>query len=129
MSYYKKCYFLFIVGGLGYALLEIIARGHTHPSMAIAGGLSLISIDYINISFYNSSIFYRGTLSALAITGIELIIGIWVNLLLDLKVWNYSEEPLNFLGQICLPYTFLWFLISTAVIIIMEKFLPSYTKA
>ena len=32
---------LFFIGAFGYGLLEIIWRGYTHPSMALAGGISL----------------------------------------------------------------------------------------
>ena len=48
MSVYKRCYFIFIAGALGYCLLEILWRGYTHPSMGIAGGLCLIGIYYIS---------------------------------------------------------------------------------
>ncbi len=121
MSLYKRYYFLFIIGGIGYALIEILARGYTHPSMAIAGGLSLISIDFINSRFYHKSIFFRGFLCSLAITGIELFIGIWVNLILNLGVWNYSKEAFNFMGQICPLYSLIWFGISIVVILGIEK--------
>lgn len=121
MSLYKRYYFLFIIGGIGYALIEILARGYTHPSMAIAGGLSLISIDFINSKFAYKSIFFRGLLCSLAITGIELFIGIWVNLILNLGVWNYSKEAFNFMGQICPLYSLIWFGISLVVITGIER--------
>ena len=126
---YKRYYFLFIIGGIGYALIEILARGYTHPSMAIAGGLSLISIDFINSRFYHKSILLRGFLSSLAITGIELFIGIWVNLILHLGVWNYSKEAFNFMGQICPLYSLIWFGISLVVIWGIEKLSLSRKKA
>lgn len=121
MQKYKKCYFLFIIGGIGYALIEILARGYTHPSMVIAGGLSLISIAYINSRFRYSSVFFRAMLCSLVITTIELIIGIWVNIILDLGVWNYSREAFNFMGQICPLYSLIWFGISLVVILGMDK--------
>lgn len=121
MSLYKRYYFLFIIGGIGYALIEIFARGYTHPSMAIAGGLSLISIDFINSRFNHKSILLRGLLCSIAITGIELFIGIWVNLILHLGVWNYSKEAFNFMGQICPLYSLIWFGISIVVIWGIEK--------
>ena len=30
----------FLIGAVGYPLLELAWRGHTHPSMALAGGMS-----------------------------------------------------------------------------------------
>lgn len=48
----------------------------------------------------------------LIITGIELIFGIVFNLILKEQVWDYSNQRLNFLGQICLPFSMLWLLLS-----------------
>lgn len=32
-----------------------------------------------------------------------------VNRVMHLGVWDYSAAPFNLLGQICLPFTLLWF--------------------
>ena len=45
----------------------------------------------------------------MAITCIELIAGIVVNIILGWNVWDYSDIPFNFKGQICLFYSLLWF--------------------
>jgi len=39
---------------------------------------------------------------------LEFISGCIVNLWLNLNVWDYSNMPLNLLGQICLPFALLW---------------------
>ena len=41
-------------------------------------------------------------LSVLIGTSIELAIGLFVNRVYHLRYWNYSDEPYNYLGQICL---------------------------
>ncbi len=46
------------------------------------------------------------------ITFVELAVGIVVNLVLKLDVWDYSELPGNFLGQICPYFSLLWLVIS-----------------
>jgi len=33
------------------------------------------------------------------------------NILLEKNVWDYSHIPLNFLGQICLPFSGAWFML------------------
>lgn len=43
------------------------------------------------------------------ITAAEFATGLVVNLLLGWQVWDYSAEPANLLGQICLRYSFYWF--------------------
>ena len=38
--------------------------------------------------------------------------GLVLNCLLGFDIWDYSNVPLNLLGQVCLPYSFLWMGIS-----------------
>ena len=35
-----------------------------------------------------------------------------VNNLLGFEVWDYRDMPLNILGQVCLPYSLLWCLLT-----------------
>ena len=46
------------------------------------------------------------------ITAFELVTGVIVNLWLKLNVWDYSDAPINFLGQICLKYSIFWFFLT-----------------
>ena len=43
---------------------------------------------------------------AMIITTLELIAGLLVNR--NHQVWNYTNLPLHYRGQICLPYSLLW---------------------
>ena len=40
------------------------------------------------------------------ITAVELAAGLLVNR--KYAIWDYRDTPLNFMGQICLPYSLLW---------------------
>ena len=40
------------------------------------------------------------------ITLVELATGLLVNR--DHHVWDYRESPMNYRGQICLPFSLLW---------------------
>ena len=51
-------------------------------------------------------------ISAIFITVMEFASGEILNIWLRLKVWDYSGMPMNFRGQICLPFSILWILIS-----------------
>ena len=46
------------------------------------------------------------------ITAVELGIGLLLNR--QYQIWDYRSAPLNFLGQICLPYTLLWMPVALA---------------
>lgn len=103
---------MYALGSVLYTVIELLYRGHTHPSMVFLGGVCGAIIHRINRRLPRESLLNRAVLCALAITAAELITGLIVNRLLDLHVWDYSDQPLHLWGQICLPFTFCWFLLS-----------------
>ena len=105
----------FIIGAVGYYLIEILYRGHSHWTMALCGGLSLLTICYTDKKLKNKSIVLRALIGAIIITAIEFICGCIVNIGFGMSVWDYSNTPFNLLGQICLIYSFFWFLISAFI--------------
>ena len=58
------------------------------------------------------------------ITGVELIVGCIVNLILKLEVWDYSNMPLNLLGQICPLYSLLWGFLTIPIVFLCGKMKP-----
>ena len=52
------------------------------------------------------------------ITVIELEAGLILNVGLGLHIWDYSNMPGNFLGQICPQFTVLWFFLSAVGIVL-----------
>lgn len=105
----------FTIGAIGYPIIEIFYRGNSHWSMALTGGLCLALLLGLN----NSARFGKGLrfyfFGPLLITFIELCCGLIVNMGLGLKVWSYSNLSFNLWGQICLRFTFAWFLLCIAV--------------
>ena len=97
----------FVTGFAGYPLLEILWRGHTHWSMAWAGGIVL----FLLYPFANKKTLRFCMRAALVITLIELIFGLIFNLIFKANVWDYSKLRGNLWGQICLPFSCLWFLL------------------
>ena len=111
-----KYIIIFLTGGFGYNILELLWRGRTHPSMFIAGGLCLLFIYLISQYFKEFSLFRKSLLSAAVITTVEIIFGVIVNIRMNLDVWDYSVLPLNLIGQVSLIYSFIWFLSSAVMI-------------
>ncbi len=107
--------FLLLVGGLGYYCIELVYRGYSHWSMMICGALTFLAIYRINERFPDTALVLRALLGASVITAVEFLAGCIVNLMLGLNVWDYSELPYNLLGQICLPFSLLWFLLCLPV--------------
>lgn len=117
----KKDVSIFTFGGLVYCLLEIIWRRYTHWTMAITGGLCFLVLFKIYTKFKNMALVSKCFIGSFVITTIEFISGCIVNLWLKMNVWDYSKLPMNIMGQICLPYSFLWGLISIPINCISKK--------
>lgn len=54
------------------------------------------------------ALWMRAIQGAAAITFVELCVGIVVNRILKLGVWDYSQKRFHLWGQICLHYSLLW---------------------
>lgn len=117
--------FLFFLGGIIYYILEIIFRGHSHYSMFVAGGASVLSINILCFKvkrFKKSNLFLKALIGGTIITFIEFIIGIIFNIILKENIWDYTSLPLNLLGQICLPFSLLWVLLSFPTLLVCKIF-------
>ncbi len=107
---------VFVTGGLTYGLLEIIWRGYSHISMFLVGGMCLVIIGSMDEGEYSPCLLWQACLGSLTITVMEFTSGVIVNLVMGLEVWDYSQLPLNVMGQICLPYSALWLMLSIPAI-------------
>ena len=95
---------LFFLGGAGYVGLELLWRGRSHVSMFAAGGVCFLLLGRLQRTRLSPEL--GCILGAGIITGVELLTGLLVNR--TYRVWDYRQMPLNFLGQICLPFSLLW---------------------
>ena len=103
---------LFLLGGGLYYAIELLVRGWSHWTMAVCGGVCLVSIYHLNRRLSHRSLLLRALWGAGIITAVEFAAGCLLNLWLDLKIWSYAKYTLNILEQICPYMTFLWFLLS-----------------
>lgn len=102
---------VFLLGGTIYPAIEILTRGRTHWTMAATGGLALVCLYRYNKKHPAQPIWKKCLAGAGIITGLEFAVGCVANLIFDWHVWDYSNCPLNILGQVCLPFTALWYLL------------------
>ena len=107
---------MFSVGALGYGLLEIVWRGHTHWSMTVAGGICFSSLGVLSEKCKKTGLLLKGVFGGLLITTVEFLFGIVFNIILKKGVWDYSKLPFHILGQICPRYAGLWTLLSIGAV-------------
>lgn len=113
-----KYIFLLFFGGISYILIEMLWRGYSHWSMFILGGLCFVLLGLLNEKYtWDIPLLIQMLIGAFVITLMEFISGCILNLWLHLHVWDYYNMPFNILGQICLPYMIMWFLLSPVCII------------
>lgn len=55
-----------------------------------------------------------------AITGVELVAGLILNVWLGLDIWDYSGMVWNLLGQVCPQFTLLWCVLSAIGIVMLD---------
>ena len=107
-------FFTFLMGFFLYALVEMTGRGYTHWTMCVTGGIVMSTLYHINRR--NTMTLIKSCfLGSVIITSIELPVGIFDNIIMHWDVWDYSDLPLNFMGQICIMYTLLWGILSIPV--------------
>lgn len=107
----KEYLMCFAVGGVTYGLLEVVVRGYTHWSMVLTGGTVLVLFNLINQT-RNIPVLIKCLLGMTIITSLEFGVGMLVNVAAGWNVWDYSDKPLNLMGQICPQFSAVWFLVS-----------------
>ena len=115
-NFVLKEFIIFIIFGLMYVTIELLYRGHTHYSMFIVGGICGVLIGLINDNTPDMPLLPQCVLGAVIITIIELLTGLFLNVYLGLNVWDYSNQPFNFMGQICPQFCIIWCILSILVI-------------
>jgi uncharacterized membrane protein len=117
MSKFLRISTLWLWGGFVYYVIETLWRGHSHPSMFVVGGLCFLLIGGLNNHLpWDMSFLLQSLLGAAIVTVAELVSGVILNIVLGLGVWDYSRAPLNLWGQVCLPFSLLWALVSAFAI-------------
>lgn len=117
----EKYVFIFLTGGIGYGIIEILFRGYTHWSMIITGGTAFVSLYLINKTLSDIPLLIKAFLGMIVITTLEFTVGIIVNKIFHLNVWDYTNIPGNIMGQISLQFSACWYGISLIAFIIFEN--------
>ena len=102
----KKQILFFCLGGAGYVALELLWRGRSHGSMFLTGGACFLLLGKLNRTKPRLPLIGRCFVGAGIITMLELLAGLLFNR--NYTVWDYRHLPLNYHGQICLPFFLLW---------------------
>ena len=87
--------------------------------MIAVGGCCFIAIGMINEFIpWSMKLWKQMLIGSIYVTFIEFISGVVINIILGWNVWDYSMQPYNILGQVCLLFTAYWFFLSLPAIIL-----------
>lgn len=110
---------LFVIMGGLYCGIEILWRGYTHWSMFVLAGICGVFVGSLNEHIeWTMPIWEQVLIGTGGALSLELIFGCIFNLWLGLGIWDYSNQPFNILGQVCLPFAFIWAGLITVTIIL-----------
>lgn len=124
LNYLLVYYALYFIGGFVYVGLELLWRGYSHYTMFIVGGICFLIVGSMNeVIKKPMSLLLQGCIGSVIITLVEFITGCIVNLHLGWNVWDYSDMPLNILGQVCLPFMLLWVAIAILCVVVNDLLL------
>ena len=104
-----KYVFLWAFGGCLYYNFEILFRGFSHWSMFVLGGICFLFVTLQGQMVHWQDPLWRQIFRCTVfVTAMEFITGIIVNKWMHLSVWDYSDQPFQLFGQICLPFAILF---------------------
>jgi uncharacterized membrane protein len=124
----RKILLWMLMGGMAYYALEgvwhiPINGGWANVCMLVVGGLCFVLVGGVNQhpKFYNLKMRWQALIGAVIVLVVEFFAGCVINLWLGMGVWDYTDMPLNILGQVCLPYGILWFLLMPLAIWLEDR--------
>lgn len=114
-----KYLILLLIGGFIYYAFELVLRGWSHWTMFLLGGICFILIgEYNEHVEWDTPLIKQGVVGACIVTALEFVVGMIVNVYLNWNIWDYSDIPLNFMGQICLPFSIVWIAVSILAVVV-----------
>ena len=114
----RKNAFLFTVGGGAYVMLELVYRARSHITMFALGGGCFLAIGQLGRMDPRPPLPLRAVVGSFICTAGELLTGLIFNR--TYQIWDYRELPLNYQGQICLPFSLLWVPLSALAAVIFD---------
>lgn len=114
----RKNAILFTVGGAAYVGLELAWRGRSHWTMFLLGGGCFLAIGQLGRQEPKLPLWVRSVIGSGICTMGELLTGMAFNS--DYRIWDYRKVPMNYHGQICLPFSALWVPVSLLAAVLFE---------
>lgn len=113
---------LFILFGCFYVTIEVLYRGYSHWLMMIVAGVASVIIDKLNdyIS-WDIPLPLQALIGTVVILILELASGTLALTFLNIRIWDYSNLPLNcFNGFLCPQFALVWYFMAYLIIVLAD---------
>ena len=112
---------MFIVGFCAYVTIEVLYRGYSYALMGLMGGIVFILVDNINEKYgWNMDLLLQAFIGGVYATLCEFLFGLIDISFLHIYMWNYSDEPFNIAGIVCLKFSLYWCVLALFAILIAD---------
>lgn len=116
-----KYLIIFVTGYCMYIATEVSFRGYSYILMGIVGGIAFVTISTINDKIsWDIPLIVQMLIGGVIITLFELVAGLFSRHVLNIEMWDYSNQWGNFLGLICPLFSVVWVLLSFVPIILSD---------
>lgn len=102
-------------GGTAYYFLEVVWKllreepERISWTMLVVAVILCIPVERCGAELpWSCPLWLQALCCAILVTAVELMSGLILNLWLGLNIWDYTDLPGNFLGQICPQFSALW---------------------
>lgn len=118
---------LWVWTGTLYFFIEVVWKTfHGRPEMISWTMLLLAIILAVPLERFGSELPWEMPLMAqsavcgLAVTAVEFVAGLIINVRLGMGVWDYSAMPGNIMGQVCPQFLVIWIALSAVGIVMLD---------
>ena len=109
MKRVSEYFFIWALGGILYYTIEVTFRGFSHWSMFVLGGFCLLFFGWQGLLLkWQDPLWLQVLRCTLFVGAGEFITGMIVNKWMKWGVWDYSNQPLQLFGQVCVPFLILF---------------------
>lgn len=102
---FSEYVFFWSLGGTIYYSLELWFRGFSHWSMFVLGGFVLLFCVRQGIRMkWTEGLVIQIIRAVIYTVSLEFVTGIVFNKWLRKSIWDYTDQPMNLWGQVCVPF-------------------------
>lgn len=103
---------------------KFVNRGFLYGPLCPIYGAAVLSV-IIALSNLHYNLFAMLIIATILTSFIEYFTGLILEKLFKTKYWDYTEDPLNLHGRICVPFSVMWGIVCMLIIRIIHPFIVS----